>query len=133
MVSGWIIAALLAACSLGEWLHARRSARLAHLAFGPAGRPRAWVSAAAPVRVLAVGLLGWGLLVLLAADRAPWEAGSAAAAKPAAVAPPGHRPGRLAEHATARRGAVGHATAGRTGPRGPPLDPRRGSTCGGCA
>jgi Ca-activated chloride channel family protein len=85
MVTGWITAALLAACWVGEWLHARRSARLKHLAFGPAARPRAWLSAAAPLRVLAMGLLGWGLLVLLAADRAPWDAGDAAAAKPAAV------------------------------------------------
>lgn len=85
MVIGWITAALVTACSLGEWLHARRSARLAHLAFGTVGRPHAWVAAAAPLRVLAMGLLCWGLLVLSGADRAAWEACDAAEGKPTAV------------------------------------------------
>jgi Ca-activated chloride channel family protein len=68
----------MAACTLSEWRHARRCRRLAYLAFGPAGRPRAWVTAAAPLRVLAVGALCWGLIVLLRTDRAPWNPADAA-------------------------------------------------------
>ncbi len=75
MVTLWITAAVMAACTLSGWLHARRLRRLAYLAFGPAGRPRAWVAAAAPLRVLAAGAVCWGLVVLLATDRTPWNPG----------------------------------------------------------
>ncbi|MEN6449106.1 MAG: VWA domain-containing protein [Thermoguttaceae bacterium] len=73
MVAAWITAAAVAACILSEWLHVRRTRRLAFLAFGESGRPRAWVAAAAPVRVLAVGALCWGLVVLFTSDRTPWN------------------------------------------------------------
>jgi Ca-activated chloride channel family protein len=60
-------------CGLAEWLHAGRSRRLAHLAFGPAARPRRWVAAAPWLRAAAVGGACWGLLVLLQIDSAAWE------------------------------------------------------------
>jgi Ca-activated chloride channel family protein len=65
------IVALLAAfaalllVALAEWLHARRVRRLAHLAFGPRGRPAAWARAAPVLRALAFGALAWGLATLL--------------------------------------------------------------------
>jgi Ca-activated chloride channel family protein len=62
-------AALLAA--LGEVLHAARVRRVARLAFGPGGRPRAWTWAAAPLKVLAVAGLAWGLVVLLLLEPEP--------------------------------------------------------------
>jgi Ca-activated chloride channel homolog len=47
--------------TLAEVFHARRVDRLARLAFGFSGRPRAWTSAALPLRVAAAGLVAWGL------------------------------------------------------------------------
>jgi Ca-activated chloride channel homolog len=85
VVTWWITAAVVAACMLSEWLHARRCRRLAYLAFGPAGRPRAWVAAAAPLRVAAAGALCWGLIVLLGTDRAPWNPGDLSADKAVSV------------------------------------------------
>lgn len=58
----------------GEWLHARRTARVAHLAFGRRGAPHRWTLAAAPLRVVACGALTWGLLTLVDLDTAPWQA-----------------------------------------------------------
>lgn len=49
---------------LGEQLHAARIARVAGLAFGPAGRPRPWVALAGPLRALAAGALAWSLVTL---------------------------------------------------------------------
>lgn len=64
MVSPLPIAIALAAfAALGEWLHARRCARLGGLAFA-AGRARAWARWTPPLRVAALGLLAWGLAVL---------------------------------------------------------------------
>jgi len=57
------IVVLLAA--LAEWLHARRCRRVMRLAFGPAGAPRPWVSAAPFARAAATGALAWGLTTLL--------------------------------------------------------------------
>jgi len=59
-----LAAAGLAAC--GEWLHARRIARLGRLAFGPAGKPRAWTRLVPPVRVLALAGMAWALVSLIA-------------------------------------------------------------------
>lgn len=72
MVIDPVFAALLAAIGVGvvmalaEWLHARRIHRVAHLAFGSAGRPRRWTRAVPLVRTVAGMLLTWGLVVLLA-------------------------------------------------------------------
>jgi Ca-activated chloride channel family protein len=60
-----IIAILAAAlATLGEWLHARRVARVAHLAFGPEGKPAAWTRAAPMLRVLGIMAAAWGAAVL---------------------------------------------------------------------
>src|SRR5204863_9981215 len=67
-------AAAILLCGLAEWLHARRCARVAHLAFGPAGRARRWVIVVPWLRMAAVGAACWGLLVLLTIDSAAWEA-----------------------------------------------------------
>lgn len=64
------MAAFLAALSAGivvalaEMLHARRTRRVAHLAFGPSGRPRVWTRAAPALRTIAAALTAWGLVVL---------------------------------------------------------------------
>jgi Ca-activated chloride channel family protein len=58
-------AALVLVALVAEWLHARRSRRLARLAFGPDERPRLWTRSASWVRIAAIGLLAWGLLTLI--------------------------------------------------------------------
>ncbi len=50
--------------ALAEYWHANRSRAVDRLAFGPAGGPRAWTKIAPAVRVVACGLLAWGLMVL---------------------------------------------------------------------
>ena len=57
------VAAVLLA-GLAEWLHLRRSRRIAHLAFGPSGRPRSWVALAPFIRAASLGALTWGLVTL---------------------------------------------------------------------
>ncbi len=47
-----------------EALHLMRTRRLAPLAFGPKSRPAFWAHAAAPLRIVSLGLLCWGLLTL---------------------------------------------------------------------
>lgn len=60
-----IAASALLVLSLGaEWLHERRTKRMARLAFGPLGRAAAWAQAAPYLRSLAVGALTWGLATL---------------------------------------------------------------------
>ncbi len=61
-----LMAALFVAIALGiaEWLHSARTARVAHLAFGASGKPRAWVIFAPITRVLASAAATWGLVVL---------------------------------------------------------------------
>ena len=61
-----VITAALAA--LGEWLHARRTRRIGPLAFGPAGRPRAWTKAVPPLRVAAIAAVAWSLVTLVTFD-----------------------------------------------------------------
>lgn len=58
-----LVAAVLAAC--GELLHAPRVRRVARLAFGPSGRPRAWTLLAPFLRVAAAAALAWGLVTLI--------------------------------------------------------------------
>lgn len=65
-----LIVALLAA--LAEWLHARRTRRMAFLAFGPAAKPRRWVRLIPPARIVALTALAWGLLVLWQIDGSSW-------------------------------------------------------------
>lgn len=54
-----------------ERIHARRSAAVASLAFGPQRGPRPWVHAVGPLRACAAGLLAWGLTVLAIGPAAP--------------------------------------------------------------
>src|SRR5688572_18674566 len=63
MIAEWTALGIGALVLCAEWLHARRSRQLARLAFGPAG-PRAWTRIAPSARVLAMTLLGWGLMQL---------------------------------------------------------------------
>src|SRR6186713_2828953 len=59
-----IAVAVLVLSALAEGLHARRVQRMSTLAFGLDGRPRAWTRAAVPLRVMATGLVAWGLASL---------------------------------------------------------------------
>lgn len=69
MVMPWIIAAAaIVLAAFAEWLHARRVARVSRLAFGPAGRPAAWVAIAPVVRVLGISAAAWGAAVLYQYD-----------------------------------------------------------------
>jgi len=60
-IIAFVVLALLA---LAETLHARRVRRVARLAFGFGGQPRVWTLAAPPLRVIAGGLVAWGLASL---------------------------------------------------------------------
>lgn len=64
MVAALIALVVLLVVLATEWLHARRTRRVARLAFGPAGRPRAWVYAVPWIKGLALGALTWGLVTL---------------------------------------------------------------------
>lgn len=63
-----IAIAVTALVAFGEWMHARRVARVARLAFGPEGVPRLWARAIPVARIAAAGLLAWGLLFLAGYD-----------------------------------------------------------------
>lgn len=65
LLSALLVAVLMAG---GEWLHARRTRRLAALAFGPGGKPRAWTMIAPAARVLAAAAGAWALATLLSYD-----------------------------------------------------------------
>lgn len=58
--------ALAAGCA--EWLHARRTARVVRLAFGPSATPRRWVAAAPFLRVAGHAPAVWALVILLGFD-----------------------------------------------------------------
>jgi len=60
-------AALLVAL-VAETLHARRTARVARLAFGPSGRPAAWARLAPAARVAGLALAAFGATILLGHD-----------------------------------------------------------------
>jgi Ca-activated chloride channel family protein len=57
--------AVLLLAALAEWLHVRRVRRVAGLAFGPSAKPAWWARGAPVLRVLACGLLAWGLATLV--------------------------------------------------------------------
>jgi Mg-chelatase subunit ChlD len=48
-----------------EWLQARRVKRVADLAFGPGGSPRAWTKLVPGFRSLVLGCMAWALVYLL--------------------------------------------------------------------
>lgn len=64
----WAALAAAGLAALGEWLHARRIARLGRLAFGPAAKPRTWTKLVPPLRVLALAGMAWSLVSLVAFD-----------------------------------------------------------------
>ncbi len=59
--------------SIAEWIHQRRIARLAYLAFGSRGRARSWVAIAPAVRIASAVLIAFGLTVLLLMEPAAIE------------------------------------------------------------
>jgi Ca-activated chloride channel family protein len=65
VVAALATCALVILASAAEALHAQRVRRAALLAFGPDRRPELWVHLAAPLRVLGLAGLCWGLLTLL--------------------------------------------------------------------
>ena len=70
----WIVPiAVFLLCLLAEWLHARRTKRIAYLAFSPAARPRNWVAAAPLMRSVATASVAWGLIVLLNLHGGTWR------------------------------------------------------------
>ena len=60
--------AVLVIVGIAEWLHARRVARVARLAFGPSGRASRWTIVVAPSRTIAAALATWGLMFLVTYD-----------------------------------------------------------------
>jgi Ca-activated chloride channel family protein len=68
MIAAYAALTVLALAALAEWLHARRSRRVARLAFGPSGKAREWTRAVPSARVASLGLLGWGLTTLYLLD-----------------------------------------------------------------
>lgn len=60
--------AVLVFVGIAEWLHARRVARVARLAFGPSGRASRWTIVVAPSRTIAAALATWGLMFLVTYD-----------------------------------------------------------------
>jgi Ca-activated chloride channel family protein len=57
--------AVVVLASAAEWLHGKRTRRVAGLAFGPGGKPSLWARPAPLLRIGALGALAWGLVVLL--------------------------------------------------------------------
>ena len=65
MVAELVTFAVVVLATAAEGLHARRLRRVAALAFGPTRRPAPWARLAPGLRVIALGLLAWGLTTLL--------------------------------------------------------------------
>lgn len=65
MVTFWVTLGAVLLAAVGEALHRRRIARMAHLVFGPGGRSSQLAVIAPFLRVLAHGALAWGLVTLL--------------------------------------------------------------------
>lgn len=65
-LTAFVIAAIVSCVVfVAEVIHARRTRRIAYLAFGPSGRPALWTSIAPPLRIVGFGCVTWSLLVLL--------------------------------------------------------------------
>jgi Ca-activated chloride channel family protein len=62
----WSAFGIAVLAALGEWLHARRVAALARLAFGPENHPRRWTKLAPFLRILALSGVAWSLFTLIA-------------------------------------------------------------------
>jgi Ca-activated chloride channel family protein len=59
---------------LAEYLHARKTRRIAPLAFGPTRRPRAWTTLTPILRAAGLTLIIWGLVTLYLIDPKPRQA-----------------------------------------------------------
>ncbi len=68
MVALYAALAVVGLLAMAEWMHGRRCARIAPLAFGPSLRPARWVRWTPLARIVAGGLVGWGLVTLLFED-----------------------------------------------------------------
>ncbi len=68
MVAEYATLTVILLMMIAELFHARRCRRLAQLAFGPQGRAARWVGVTPLLRVVACGLLTWGLMTLLLID-----------------------------------------------------------------
>jgi Ca-activated chloride channel family protein len=55
----------IAIVAIAEWFQIHRTRRVATLAFGPEGRPAFWAYAAPWIRVATMGMLAWGLIILI--------------------------------------------------------------------
>jgi Ca-activated chloride channel family protein len=62
----WAALAAAGIATCGEWMHARRVARLGALAFGPSAKPRAWTSLTPLLRVIGLAGAAWALVTLIA-------------------------------------------------------------------
>lgn len=67
-IAGFVAAAVAALAVLAEWIHRRRVARVARLAFGPTGQPARWALAAPALRVIGLTAVAWGATVLTTYD-----------------------------------------------------------------
>lgn len=67
-VATWCACAVALLTAVAEWLHARRTQRLARLAFGLEQAPRLWTRLTPALRVGALSGAVWALVVLLAFD-----------------------------------------------------------------
>ena len=65
MVAEFVTVAIVIIALGAEAIHLLRVRKVAPLAFGPKRRPAVWASLAPVLRVLAIGLLCWGLISLL--------------------------------------------------------------------
>lgn len=68
LLASSIALAVVLVAAFAEWVHARRIARVRHLAFGRAGRPPAWARIAPPLRIAGAGAAAWGFVVLAQFD-----------------------------------------------------------------
>lgn len=64
MLALWLALGTLVLGALAEWLHARRTRRIAQLSFGPHGRPAVWARATPALRVLSCAAVAWGAMTL---------------------------------------------------------------------
>jgi len=75
--------AVLLLTALAEWLHVRRIRAVGRLAFGPAGRGRAWTAWVPWLRPLAYAAFAWGLAVMVQLHFAEQDGQKPSAKEPA--------------------------------------------------
>lgn len=71
MVTAFLVAAAALTLSFwAEWLHARRTSRIARLAFGPTAKPAFWARSAPLIRIVGLTAAAWGATILYLHDPA---------------------------------------------------------------